>query len=169
MDNPQLLRIEENLKKLKLSRTGQKLESLLQEASKNDLSYTDFLDRLLEEEVALKFEKHIALNTTLAKLLYVKTLESFDFSFQPSIEAKVVRELATCMFPRTGRKRGVSWTAGDRKNAFICGTRSQSDSQTLSHLVYFSGGTGCHSKPGLRRESFGRQAPSLLCAQTLDY
>ncbi|VBB09236.1 Hypothetical protein LUCI_4526, partial [Lucifera butyrica] len=98
MDNPQLLRIEENLKKLKLSRTGQKLESLLQEASKNDLSYTDFLDRLLEEEVALKFEKHIALNTTLAKLPYVKTLESFDFSFQPSIEAKVVRELATCMF-----------------------------------------------------------------------
>lgn len=64
VDNPQLQRIEDNLKKLKLVRTGQKLESLLQEAGKNDLSYTDFLDRLLEEEVALKYEKHIALNTT---------------------------------------------------------------------------------------------------------
>lgn len=98
MDNPQLLRIEENLKKLKLSRTGQKLESILQEAGKSDLSYSDFLDRLLEDEVALKYEKNIALSTTLAKLPLIKTLESFDFSFQPSIEAKVVRELATCVF-----------------------------------------------------------------------
>lgn len=98
MDNPQLLRIEENLKKLKLSHTSQKLESILQEAGKSDLSYSDFLDHLLEEEVALKYEKNIALNTTLAKLPFIKTLESFDFSFQPSIEAKVIRELASCVF-----------------------------------------------------------------------
>lgn len=98
MDNPQLARIQDNLQKLKMNRTSQKLESFLQEAGKNDLSYTDFLDRMLEEEVALKYEKHIALNTTMAKLPYVKTLESFDFSFQPSIEAKVIRELATCVF-----------------------------------------------------------------------
>ena len=98
MDNPQLLRIQDNLKKLKLNRTDQRLESLLQEASKNEVSYTDFLDRLLEEEIALKFEKQMALNTTLAKLPYIKTLESFDFSFQPSIDPKIIRELATGAF-----------------------------------------------------------------------
>lgn len=102
MDNPQLLRIHENLQKLKLIRTGQKLESILQEAGKESISYSDFLDRLLEEEVALKFEKQMALNTTLAKLPYIKTIESFDFSFQPSIEVKVIRELATCLFLERG-------------------------------------------------------------------
>ena len=98
MDNPQLLRIEENLKMLKLARTGQKLDTLLQEAGKEEISYADFLDRILEEEVALKYEKHIALNTTLARFPFVKTLESFDFSFQPSVEMRIIRELSTCMY-----------------------------------------------------------------------
>jgi len=98
MDNPQLERIQDNLKKLKLTRTGQRLESILEAAGKSDLSYTDFLDQVLQEEVALKYEKQTALNTSLAKFPYIKTLESFDFSFQPSIEAKVIRELATCLF-----------------------------------------------------------------------
>ena len=98
MDNPQLLRIQENLKHLKLTRTTQSLENLLQDAGKQELSYSDFLDRLLEEEVSLKQEKQTALNTSLAKLPYVKTLESFDFSFQPSIDVKGIRELATCLF-----------------------------------------------------------------------
>ena len=72
MDNPQLLRIQENLKHLKLTRTTQSLENLLQDAGKQELSYSDFLDRLLEEEVSLKQEKQTALNTSLAKLPYVK-------------------------------------------------------------------------------------------------
>lgn len=98
MDNPQLLRIQENLKLLKLNRTGQQLGTLLQEASKNEVSYSDFLDRLLEEEISLKQEKQMSLNTALAKFPYIKTLESFDFSFQPSIDPKIIRELATCSF-----------------------------------------------------------------------
>ena len=53
MDNPQLLRIQENLKHLKLTRTTQSLENLLQDAGKQEMSYSDFLDRLLEEEVSL--------------------------------------------------------------------------------------------------------------------
>ena len=98
MDNPQLLRIQENLKLLKLNRTAQQLETLLQEASKNEVSYLDFLDRLLEEELSLKQEKQVSLNTALAKFPFIKTLESFYFSFQPSIDAKIIRELATCTF-----------------------------------------------------------------------
>lgn len=74
MDNPQLLRIQDNLKLLKLNRTGQQLETLLQEASKNELSYSDFLDKLLEDELSLKQEKQIAMNTALAKFPFIKTL-----------------------------------------------------------------------------------------------
>lgn len=98
MDNPQLAHIYENLQKLKLSKTFQHLETLLQDASKSELSYTDFLDKLLNEEVSVKYEKQIAMNTVMAKLPYVKTLESFDFSFQPSLDIKKLREMATCAF-----------------------------------------------------------------------
>lgn len=97
-NNPQLSRITDNLKRLKLYKTGQRLETILQEAGKNEISYTDFLDQLLTEEVSQKYEKQIAMHTTMAKLPYIKTLEAFDFTFQPSIDAKKVRELAACTF-----------------------------------------------------------------------
>jgi DNA replication protein DnaC len=97
-NNPQLAHIYENLQKLKLNKTFQHLETLLQDASKSELSYTDFLDKLLNEEVSVKYEKQIAMNTAIAKFPYVKTLESFDFSFQPSLDSKKLRELATCSF-----------------------------------------------------------------------
>lgn len=97
-NNPQLSRIIENLQRLKLQKTSQCLETLLQDASKSELSYTDFLDQLLAEEVSMKHEKQISMNTSLAKFPFVKTLEAFDFSFQPSVDAKKLRELATCSF-----------------------------------------------------------------------
>jgi DNA replication protein DnaC len=97
-NNPQLAHIYENLQKLKLNKTFQYLETLLQDASKSELSYTGFLDKLLNEEVSVKYEKQIAMNTAIAKFPYVKILESFDFSFQPSLDIKKLRELATCSF-----------------------------------------------------------------------
>ena len=93
----QLFRIQENLKQLKLYKTYEHLESLLEEASKENLSYSDFLDQMLTQEVAAKKEKNIAMRTSWAKFPFIKTLESFDFSFQPSIDKKRIKDLATCL------------------------------------------------------------------------
>ena len=98
MSTAQLLRIQEHLKHLKLHRTHEHLESRLEEASRNSLSYTDFLDQLLGEEVSAKKEKNISMRTSMARFPFVKTLESFDFGFQPSIDKKRIKELATCRF-----------------------------------------------------------------------
>jgi DNA replication protein DnaC len=98
MSAPQLVRIQDNLKQLKLYQMSELFETRLEEASKENLSYTDFLDHLLSEEIAAKREKTIAMRTTMAKLPFIKTLESFDFSFQPSIDKKKITELATCRF-----------------------------------------------------------------------
>jgi len=48
--------------------------------------------------VRAKAEKHLAMRTAMARFPFHKTLESFDFKFQPSIDPKVVRELATGRF-----------------------------------------------------------------------
>jgi DNA replication protein DnaC len=102
MSGTQLERIQENLRHLKLHRIHVQLESSLEEASKNNLSYSDFLDQLFSQEIASKQEKNVAMRTTMAKFPFIKTLETFDFNFQPSIDRKRIKELATCRFIANG-------------------------------------------------------------------
>jgi DNA replication protein DnaC len=102
MSSPQIARIQENLKHLKLYRIHGLLEGSLEEAAKNSLSYSDFLDQLLSQEISAKMEKNIAMRTAMARFPFTKTLESFDFNFQPSIDKKKIKELATCRFIANG-------------------------------------------------------------------
>jgi DNA replication protein DnaC len=98
----QIARIQENLRHLKLHKIHGLLEGSLEEASKGNLSYSDFLDHILSMEVSSKMEKNITMRTSMAKFPFIKTLESFDFDFQPSIDKKRIKELAGCRFIANG-------------------------------------------------------------------
>lgn len=98
----QLERIQENLQRLRLFKSRDRLEALLQEASKTELTYADFLDLVLGEEVQSKTEKNITMRTSLARFPFLKSLEVFDFSYQPSLDKKQIQELATCRFIEAG-------------------------------------------------------------------
>ena len=102
MSSAQIERMQEHLRHLRLHRIGSLLESSLEEAAKHSLSYSDFLDGLLTQEVASKTEKNVAMRTAMARFPFVKTLESFDFGFQPSIDKKKIKELATCRYIANG-------------------------------------------------------------------
>lgn len=102
MSSAQLSRIQENLKHLKLYKMHSIFESSLEEAAKGNISYSEFLDQLLSQEVSSKKEKNISMRTSMARFPFVKTLESFDFNFQPSIDKKKIKELATCRFIANG-------------------------------------------------------------------
>jgi DNA replication protein DnaC len=102
MSTPQIDRIGEHLDRLKLFKVHERLEALLQEATQKELSFSDFLDRMLSEEIASKVDKAVSLRTKLARFPYVKTLEAFDFKYQPSLDEKQIRELATCRFIEHG-------------------------------------------------------------------
>lgn len=67
-------------------------------ASKESISYLEFLDKLLWEEIVAKRERATATNLKLAKLPYVKSLEAFDFQFQPSANERKMNELKTLSF-----------------------------------------------------------------------
>jgi len=99
---PQMERLEEHLGRLKLYRVRERLSGLLEEAGKQEFSYSDFLDRILEEEVQAKQEKNISLRTVMARFPYQKSLEMFDFKFQPSVDPKQIRELCTCRYIENG-------------------------------------------------------------------
>lgn len=98
----QLERMQEHLQRLRLFKGRERLEALLQDASAKEWSYADFLDAVLSEEVASKTAKNIAMRTSLARFPFVKTLEAFDVSYQPSLDKKQLQALATCRFVETG-------------------------------------------------------------------
>ena len=98
----QLERLGEHLVKLRLFKSGERLEAMLQEAAAHDLPYADFLERVLGEEVAAKTAKNIAMRTAMARLPFVKPLETFDFSYQPSIDKRQVTTLASCHYIEHG-------------------------------------------------------------------
>ena len=94
----QVERIQEQLQRLRLIRLVDELPALLQDASKKDLAYSDFLEEVLSREIAAKHERLTTMKTAMARFPFHKTLDSFDFKFQPSIDPKVIKDLATCRF-----------------------------------------------------------------------
>lgn len=69
-----------------------------EEASRDSISYLEFLDKLLWEEIKSKRERAAKTNLKLAKLPYVKGLDSFDFDFQPSANQRKINELKMLHF-----------------------------------------------------------------------
>ncbi|MBV8090287.1 MAG: IS21-like element helper ATPase IstB [Alphaproteobacteria bacterium] len=94
MSTPQLQRLHEHCHRLRLFQVEQELTARLEQAAKRELSYADFLDELLALEVGAKTAKHHQMRITMARFPFHKTLENFDFKFQPSIDIKLMRELA---------------------------------------------------------------------------
>jgi len=98
MVNPQLERIHAHLSRLKLVATRDRLDLLLQEAAKKELSYLDFLDLILSEESAAKDQKRTRMGLLIAHFPIKRTLEDFDFDLQPSLDRRLFRELETGRF-----------------------------------------------------------------------
>ncbi len=102
MNAAQLERLHEHMAKLRLTKSQERLEALLQEAADRDLAYADFLDQLLTEEIAAKTAKNITMRTNLARFPFVKSLDAFDFGYQPSLDKKQLQNLASCHFIEHG-------------------------------------------------------------------
>src|SRR5215470_8864754 len=121
MSAAQLERLQEHLQRLRLFKSRERLEALLQEATAKEVSYADFLDQVLTEEVASKTAKHISMRTQLARFPFVKGLESFDFSYQPSIDKKQIQTLSSCHFVEHGENLVILGPPGVGKTHLAVG------------------------------------------------
>lgn len=88
-------RVRDHLTRLHLRQVAERLDALLGDAARTEPTYLDFLDKLLREETDAKQRKRIAMGIQIAHFPAVKTLEDFDFKAQPSVDQRLVRELAT--------------------------------------------------------------------------
>ena len=90
------------LTRLKLTAIRDQLDTLLDEASRRDLSLREALAFLCEAEVSRKNQRRITMGLSIAKFPAVRTLDDFDFASQPSVDPKLVRELATSRWVANG-------------------------------------------------------------------
>ena len=93
-------RIESNLTRLKLSRIYEVLGSLAKTAEEQGKSYLSFLDELLEEEVAAKEQRRIETALKISGLPYIKSIDDFDFAFQPGLDKQKIMGLFDLSFIR---------------------------------------------------------------------
>ena len=83
---------------LRLGYVAQRLDAVLSDAARTEPTYLDFLDGVLRQEVDAKQRTRVAMGLKIAHFPTVKTLDDFDFKFQPSVDQRLVRELATARF-----------------------------------------------------------------------
>jgi DNA replication protein DnaC len=91
-------RLESNLTRLGLLTLKDSLSGTLDTAQKEAWAYSDLLDRLFEEELANRESRRVRNALKLSGIPAMKTLDSFDFAFQPSLEKTRVAELASLGF-----------------------------------------------------------------------
>jgi len=98
MNDLLLARVTTALETLRLKTALGVLHHHLDQAKEREPSYLEFLDHLLADELAARKERSILVRTKLAHFPVTKTLESFDFDAQPSLERRTVNELQTMAF-----------------------------------------------------------------------
>lgn len=86
------------LERLKMEHLLTQLDGVCEQAAKGDLDYQGFLTHALEAEWRGRQQRGIESRLRLARFPWIKTLDQFDFEFQPSLDRKVVRELAGVSF-----------------------------------------------------------------------
>jgi len=88
--------VKERLRQIRCYHLANGLESSLQQAQDNEVSYLAFLDDLLRQELAGRDQHRLKRQLKQAKFPAIKTIDDFDFSFQTTIRKKQVNGWLTC-------------------------------------------------------------------------
>ncbi len=98
MANLERVRLQENMRKIGLSRIPSVLDNYLKDATEHTPSYLEFLDNLFQEEVSAQEERAFNTKIQRAHFPYIKRIEDFDFSFQASLNKTKILNLASLSF-----------------------------------------------------------------------
>jgi DNA replication protein DnaC len=101
--NPLNDRLQSQLKELRLSGLARTLEVRCQEARANNLSHAEFLELVLQDEILVRLERQIGRRITGAQFRELKTLDNFNWSFNPTIQRKQIFDLAAGRYIRERR------------------------------------------------------------------
>jgi DNA replication protein DnaC len=98
-----MTQLQTTLRQLRLSGLMQTLEVRLQEAAAARLGHGEFLELIFQDELNVRHQRMLARRTKAADFRTLKTLEDFDWQFNPSINRKQIFELAAGNYLRDGK------------------------------------------------------------------
>lgn len=90
--------LDQKLRKLRLGHAASVLEAHHQAAINAKLGYLEFLEAIVDDELETREHKGLDKRLRAARFPVTKTLEDFDFAFQPSLDAMLVKALVSCDF-----------------------------------------------------------------------
>ena len=108
----------QHLETLGLKQAVEALDNTLDAAANQQLTYADVLAQLLGLEVSARRERYLTTKTRMAHLPFLRTLEQFDFSFQPSIDER--QSLPPC---RRGSRNCPTWPSWPKPPTYCCWDR----------------------------------------------
>ena len=91
------------LRELRLSGLATSLDVRLQEAKGHRLEYGEFLEMVLQDELMVRQERVVTRRVKQAEFRELRTIDNFDFSFNPSVPRKKIYDLAACGFIRQAK------------------------------------------------------------------
>ena len=91
-------RIKDALKLLGFGQSALSLDEINKMMVESKSTYFDFIESLLENELAAKEENRVQSWLKKAKFPWLKTLKEFEFTFQPNLNERDIKELASCRF-----------------------------------------------------------------------
>ena len=155
MKNP-MPQLEPMLKQLRLSGILDSLESRNRQAIDDKMAFTEFLALLVQDEVARRDQKRYAQRYRRANFRGEKTIENFDFSFNPHVNQGLIKDLATCAYIKEPANVLIAGPCGTGKSHVAqalghCALRKGYEVQfiTLAQLgaqLLAAGGTGSYDK-----------------------
>ena len=116
----------DQLKQLRLGGLLDSLEVRLKEAEKRQLAYVDFLTLLVQDELERRSQTKFVRRLKKACFAEIKTLEEFDFGFNPNIKRRRIYDLATCRFLENKENICLCGPVGVGKSSILALTRTSS-------------------------------------------
>lgn len=144
-------RLKVNLERLNLKRMALTFEQEAERAVSLKASYSGYLGRLVEEELLAKTERSVNLRMKKAHFPYVKTIEGFNYGFQPTLNEVLIRELAELAF------------LGQAENVVLIGPPGVGK----THLAIGLGVKACTARKRVRFYSAMELLDELVAAQAL--
>ena len=123
------VQINKKLTRLKLPGIATTIEQRISQANTEKWAYSMFLETLLTDEIERRNNKQFQKKLAKSQLDLTKTLETFDFKFNPKLQVALIRELALCRFVE------------NKQNIFILGPSGVGK----SHLAQALGHQACRN------------------------
>src|SRR5438128_7642557 len=164
----------QQLKQLGLTQLEQALPALFETARQEQWTYETFLGRAIAAEIEGRDRRAAQRRMTAARLPTLKTLEAFDFAFQPTLSERLLWELADLSFVQTATNVVFLGPPGTGKThlslALTVKALAAGYSALFTTLSHLAEALETASYPGLMRQRLRRSTtPSVLVIDEVGY